>query len=91
VQELKGAPETGGRNFHVNAQEKLALIYDLQVHMELIAMVTGHVPHHHTNPAHLLLLPPFFLLAFHSHHSSEGDDTGVTAVVVYWRISPAEC
>lgn len=41
--------------------------------MGLIAMVTGHVPHHLPSPP-----PP---LPSHSHHSSKGDDTGFFSAV----------
>lgn len=60
--------DEGEMNFHVKPQEKLELIYLLQVDMGLIAMVTGHVPQHLPSSP-----PP---LPSHSHHSSKGDDTG---------------
>lgn len=58
----------GEMNFHVKLQEKLELIYVLQVDMGLIAMVTGHVPQHLPSSP-----PP---LPSHNHHSYKRDDTG---------------
>lgn len=67
VWQLRGAAgsETVEMNFPVKPQEKLELIYFLQVDMGLIAMVTGHVLQHPQSSC-----PP---LPSYSHHSSKGD------------------